>query len=68
MANIYDGELQMFVASPRDHDMSRLRFLRWMVENGRLGRLVGPSSGPLAGKLVPTDKRAAARRQIVAGD
>jgi hypothetical protein len=32
----YDGSLQMFVEEPRDADVARLRFLRWLVEHGRL--------------------------------
>lgn len=32
----YDTDLQMFVEKPREIDLSRLRFLRWLSENGRL--------------------------------
>ncbi len=28
----YDGDLQMFVERPRDPDLARLRFLRWLNE------------------------------------
>lgn len=46
----YDSTLQMFVQTPQPIDMSRLTFLRWLAENGRLEhRIAGPSSGPLVG-------------------
>lgn len=45
----YDGSLQMFAQAPRDPDMAHLRFLRWLVEQGRLGIPVqGPSTGEYA--------------------
>ena len=34
----YDGSLQMFVQEPRDVDIGHLRFIRWLVEQGRLER------------------------------
>ena len=47
----YDSTLQMFVQTPKPIDMSRLTFLRWLAENGRLEhRIAGPSSGPLVGQ------------------
>ena len=52
----YDSTLQMFVQTPQPIDMTRLTFLRWLAENGRLEhRIAGPSSGPLVGQQgVPT--------------
>jgi hypothetical protein len=54
----YDGSLQMFVEAPRDVDLARLRFLRWLVETGRLGHgTAGPPTGEFV-RLVtyePTD-------------
>ncbi len=48
----YDGVLQMFVEAPRDVDLARLGFVRWLVEHGRLGhKMVGPSSGELAKRV-----------------
>jgi hypothetical protein len=45
----YDSRLQMFVDEPREVDMARLAFLRWMVEHGLLEhRPAGPSSGEFA--------------------
>lgn len=42
----YDTALQMFVEEPRDPDMNRLTFLRWLIENNRLEHpVVGPASG-----------------------
>jgi hypothetical protein len=39
----------MFVEEPRDPDLRRLSFLRWLVENDRLEHPgVGPASGELA--------------------
>lgn len=51
----YDSTLQMFVQTPQPIDMSRLTFMRWLAENGRLEhRIAGPSSGPLVGQpIVP---------------
>jgi hypothetical protein len=44
----YDSALQMFVEEPRDPDMGRLTFLRWLVENDRLEHpVIGPASGEL---------------------
>jgi hypothetical protein len=44
----YDSALQMFVQTPRTVDMSRLIFMRWLAEHGRLEHhIAGPSSGPL---------------------
>ena len=46
--HLYDGSLQMFVVTPREVDVQRLRFLRWLAERGQLEHAVaGPSSGPL---------------------
>lgn len=46
----YDGDLQMFVQASRDPDAERLRFLRWLAEQGRLEHdVAGPAGGPLAG-------------------
>jgi hypothetical protein len=46
----YDSTLQMFVQTPQPIDMSRLSFMRWLAEQGRLEhRVAGPSSGPLVG-------------------
>ncbi|MCC7367620.1 MAG: hypothetical protein IT306_04320 [Chloroflexi bacterium] len=50
----YDSSLQMFVQTPREIDMTRLAFMRWLAEAGRLEhRIAGPSSGPLAGQEQP---------------
>ena len=44
----YDSTLQMFVQEPRDLDVSRLVFLRWLGEQGRLEHeIAGPSCGPM---------------------
>ena len=40
----YDGDLQMFVDPPREPDMARLTFLRWLVERRRLEH--GPAGPP----------------------
>lgn len=49
---VYDGDLQMFVEKPRELDLDKLRFLRWMVEQGKLEHAVaGEPSGRLVGKL-----------------
>lgn len=42
----YDSELQMFVEEPRELDLRRLRFLRWLGERGRLEHgVAGAPSG-----------------------
>lgn len=44
----YDSALQMFVEEPREIDVRRLTFMRWLVENNRLEHgVVGPASGEL---------------------
>lgn len=46
----YDSTLQMFVQKPQPIDMSRLSFMRWLAEQGKLEHpMAGPSSGPLVG-------------------
>jgi hypothetical protein len=40
----YDSALQMFVEEPREPDLARLTFLRWLAERGRLDR--GPAGAP----------------------
>jgi hypothetical protein len=45
----YDTALQMFVEEPRDPDLRRLTFLRWLVDNNRLEH---PAVGPASGELV----------------
>lgn len=46
----YDANLQMFVEEPREIDLRRVMFLRWLMDNGRLERsAVGPATGELAG-------------------
>jgi hypothetical protein len=38
----------MFVEEPREPDLARLSFLRWLIENNRLEHgVVGPASGEL---------------------
>jgi hypothetical protein len=47
--SVYDGDLQMFVEKPRELDLEKLRFLRWMVEQGKLEHTpAGEPSGKLA--------------------
>lgn len=44
----YDSALQMFVEEPREIDLRRLSFMRWLIENNRLEHeAVGPASGEL---------------------
>ena len=41
----YDSTLQMFVQKPQPIDMSRLSFMRWLAEQGKLEHpMAGPSS------------------------
>jgi hypothetical protein len=49
----YDGELQMFCETAHEPNQETLRFLRWMVEQGRLEHdAAGPASGEYAGEIL----------------
>jgi hypothetical protein len=51
----YDGALQMFVQTPREVDVRRLAFLRWLAEHGKLEHATaGPSSGPFVKSATPS--------------
>ena len=48
----YDPELQMFIEHPREPDLARLRFLRWLGEQGLLEHnTAGTPSGEFALEL-----------------
>ena len=51
----YDSALQMFVEEPRDPDLRRLTFLRWLIDNDRLEH---PAMGPASGELVVAQAQA----------
>lgn len=51
----YDGDLRMFREAPRPVDTAHLRFLRWLVEQGRLEH---PPAGPPGGELAQASDRA----------
>ena len=45
----YDGELQMFCDVTHEANLEALRFMRWLVEQGRLEHdAAGPPSGEYA--------------------
>jgi len=45
----FDGDLQMFCEASKPVNIAHLRFLRWLVEHGRLEHLpANPSAGELA--------------------
>ncbi len=51
----YDPEMQMFADEPRELDLARLGFLRWLAEHGRLEHdPAGPSGGEYAQDLLPS--------------
>ena len=52
----YVSALQMFVEEPREPDLNRLTFLRWLVENDRLEHGV---TGPASGEFVVLKAKAA---------
>jgi len=57
----YDGNLQMFVEPPREPDMARLSFLRWLVERRRLEHEpAGASCGDLVAHAARPDPSAGA--------
>ena len=56
----YDPELQMFTDPPREPDLARLRFWRWLAERGLLEhRAEGTPSGAYAAEGPPPDRPAA---------
>jgi hypothetical protein len=45
----YDGELQMFCDTAHEPNVESLRFIRWLVERGRLEHdAAGPPTGEYA--------------------
>ena len=45
----YDGDLQMFCNAAQEPNLESLRFIRWLVEQGRLEHdAAGPPSGEYA--------------------
>ena len=48
----YDGNLEMFREAPKGINVAHLRFLRWLVEQGRLEHL---PYGPPQGEFVDAD-------------
>jgi hypothetical protein len=55
----YDGTLQMFVEEPRDADVARLGFIRWLAEHGKLEHApAGPAVGEFtsSGPVKPVDE------------
>ena len=51
----YDSELQMFCEPMHELDLARLRFLRWLGEQGQLEHeIAGPPSGELVEALEPS--------------
>ena len=53
----YDGELQMFCDAAHEANLEALRFIRWMVEQGRLEH---DAAGPPAGEYAEQGLGAAA--------
>jgi hypothetical protein len=48
-ANRYDSDLQMFCELEQEVNLAKLRFVRWLIEQGRLEHAVaGPASGEYA--------------------
>ena len=47
----FDGDLQMFRERPKPVNLAHLRFLRWLIEQGRLDNL--PAQPP-GGELTKT--------------
>jgi hypothetical protein len=45
----YDSALQMFVDEPREPNLRRLAFLRWLIQNGRLEH---PLTRPVTGEHI----------------
>ena len=49
----YDGELQMFCDAAHEPSLESLRFIRWLVEQGRLEHdAAGPPSGEYAEQVL----------------
>jgi hypothetical protein len=49
----YDGNLEMFCEAPQAINMAHLRFLRWLIEQGRLEH---PPAGPPSGEFAVADE------------
>jgi hypothetical protein len=57
----YDADLQMFREAPQPVNVAHLRFLRWLIEQGRLEHPpAGPPSGELAKLYAVRPRRKAA--------
>lgn len=56
----YDAELQMFVEQPREADLARLRFVRWLVERGRLEHAAAGAPAGEYARFVKPRRRALA--------
>jgi len=57
----YDGNTQMIVEPPAVTNVARLRFMRWLAEQGSLEHSVaGPSSGDFAGTPSATESKPSA--------
>ena len=54
----YDGRLQMFIQELPEADARRLRFLRWLAEQGQLEHdIAGPPSGSYVSATSPVHPR-----------
>lgn len=50
----YDGDLEMFRELPASVNVAHLRFLRWLIEQGRLEH---PPAGPTTGIFALSTER-----------
>ena len=56
----YDPQLQMLIDPPREPDLARLRFLRWLAEHDRLEHSAVGAPVGLYGLLAMLERPAAA--------
>jgi hypothetical protein len=58
----FDGDLEMFREPPRTANVDYLRFLRWLVEQGRLEHL--PAGSPAGEFALAADGVDSAEREL----
>jgi hypothetical protein len=51
----FDGDLQMFCEASKPVNMAHLRFLRWLVEHGRLEHLPARPAASEPAEPTPTE-------------
>jgi hypothetical protein len=61
----FDGDLQMFRERPKPVNLAHLRFLRWLIEQGRLDDLPAQSPGVELTETMLADAVPVKARQVL---